>query len=221
MTQYCAIISKKKVQEFVEKSIKENVETAFQLYFGKNREKTTKSYLKKHNAFENGFIKEPKCTWGVAIGLPTKLIDEMIKFGNGYYAWQDDTKIKYFLMSKRIDTVFPIPCLVDHRKEASTLTPCVDFDKTSDYFIDNLPSDIPKIIHQIWIGDKTKMPTKYMDTWKMDGWEHYRAMTGQENLNKHTVTTNFVEIDDWTEDFDFPKDLEEWLKNRKIWLRKN
>lgn len=53
------------------------------------------------------------------------------------------------------------------------------------------------------------------------GWEHYRAMTGQENLNKHTVTTNFVEIDDWTEDFDFPKDLEEWLKNRKIWLRKN
>jgi len=31
---------------------------------------------------------------------------------------------------------------------------------------------IPKIIHQIWIGDPAKMPHRLMDTWKMEGWEY-------------------------------------------------
>ena len=46
------------------------------------------------------------------------------------------------------------------------------------------------------------------------GWEHYRAMTDQRDLNTHTMTTNYVEIDDWTDDFDYPKDYETWLENR-------
>lgn len=38
---------------------------------------------------------------------------------------------------------------------------------------------IPKIIHQIWIGDPSKAPTRLMDTWKMEGWE-YRLWTEKE-----------------------------------------
>ena len=44
----------------------------------------------------------------------------MIKFGNGYYAWQDDTKIKNFLKSKGIKTVFPTPCFSRPQMVANT-----------------------------------------------------------------------------------------------------
>ena len=50
------------------------------------------------------------------------------------------------------------------------------------------------------------------------GWEHYRAMVNRpdEAMRAHAMTTNFVEIDDWTDDFDYPKDLIEWMRRRKI-----
>ena len=52
---------------------------------------------------------------------------------------------------------------------------------------------------------------------RLGGWEHYRAMTGRsgEDVGKHVMTTHYVTIDDWTDDFDYPKDLESWLENRK------
>lgn len=49
------------------------------------------------------------------------------------------------------------------------------------------------------------------------GWEHYRAMTGRTGRKvrlPHVMTTNYVEIDDWTDDFDYPKDLDTWLERR-------
>ena len=49
------------------------------------------------------------------------------------------------------------------------------------------------------------------------GWEHYRAMAGKEDLelDTHLMSTNFVEINDWTEDFDVPADYDNWTRNRK------
>lgn len=35
-----------------------------------------------------------------------------------------------------------------------------------------MSNKIPKIIHQIWIGDPNKMPTEFMETWKMGGWTY-------------------------------------------------
>lgn len=31
---------------------------------------------------------------------------------------------------------------------------------------------LPKVIHQIWIGDQSKRPDEWINTWKLDGWEH-------------------------------------------------
>lgn len=185
---------KQRVQDFVEKSVKEHGETAFQLYFGRGR------FLKKRadivSAIELGYYKQRKCAWGVAIGLPTRLIPEMTRYGDGHYAWQDDTKIKYYLLQKDIHTVFPIPCLVDHRREAQTLTPCVDYDKTSELFIDEVKREIPKILHQIWIGDQSIAPRSLMDTWKMEGWE-YKLWTEKEidalNLKNRRLYDYFMQ----------------------------
>lgn len=50
------------------------------------------------------------------------------------------------------------------------------------------------------------------------GWELYRALTGREGrrvLRPHTMTTNWTNIDDWTDDFDYPKDYETWMERRR------
>jgi len=55
------------------------------------------------------------------------------------------------------------------------------------------------------------------------GWEHYRAMVGKVMYGvekPHVMTTNYVEIDDWTDDFDLPEDYEKWVFNRKRKLNK-
>jgi hypothetical protein len=53
------------------------------------------------------------------------------------------------------------------------------------------------------------------------GWSLFRYLTsGNANVNKNyeQVFNNdkYVEIDDWTEDFDFPHDLIEWEKRRNV-----
>lgn len=53
---------------------------------------------------------------------------------------------------------------------------------------------------------------------RSSGWEHYRAVVGRPDSKirqPHVMSTNFVEIDDWTEDFDYPEDYETWLKRRR------
>ena len=42
-------------------------------------------------------------------------------------------------------------------------------------------------------------------------WEVYRYLQSIE-LDKHIVKNNFVQIDDFTEDFDFPIDYDRWIK---------
>lgn len=53
------------------------------------------------------------------------------------------------------------------------------------------------------------------------GWEHYRAMTGRTGAlvrRPHRMTTNYIVIDDWTDDFDYPKDYDSWLERRQASL---
>lgn len=53
------------------------------------------------------------------------------------------------------------------------------------------------------------------------GWEHYRAYLGRPDseLNKHYMTTNYVEINDWSDDFDYPEDYERWINKRELWKK--
>ena len=45
-------------------------------------------------------------------------------------------------------------------------------------------------------------------------------MNKTEDNNKLFATDNHIEIDDWTEDFDFPDDLDTWEEKRMAWLKK-
>lgn len=52
--------------------------------------------------------------------------------------------------------------------------------------------------------------------WRSSGWEIYRSMSGAKDLTVHKKYSNYVLIDDWTEDFDFPRDYEKWMRNRAL-----
>lgn len=49
------------------------------------------------------------------------------------------------------------------------------------------------------------------------GWELYREIVGIPITEPHKITTNFVEINDFTEDFDYPEDYDEFIKRYKIY----
>lgn len=52
------------------------------------------------------------------------------------------------------------------------------------------------------------------ETKRSGGWELYRQLCGID-LNKHAVNGHFVDINDFTEDFDYPVDYDNWLKRYK------
>jgi hypothetical protein len=136
-THHCVIqddaILSKNFKILSKKFIKQHPNTAINFYYG---EKSNEA----DEVMEQGYLVKKQNAWGVAICLPTEWIDEMIRFGNGYYAWQDDVKIKHFLISKGYKTTFALPSLVDHKRIDinQTLTGCVDRDRYSPYFIDNI-----------------------------------------------------------------------------------
>jgi len=57
---------------------------------------------------------------------------------------------------------------------------------------------------------------KSKDAKKGSGWEHYKVMQGVRGRDirrsKIMIDDNFIEINDWTEDFDFPEDYDRFIK---------
>lgn len=50
------------------------------------------------------------------------------------------------------------------------------------------------------------------------GWAHYQLMIGMDP-NIHTVGPRFIEIDDFTEDFDSPEDYDLWMVGRALTVK--
>ncbi len=53
----------------------------------------------------------------------------------------------------------------------------------------------------------------------INGWELYRAVVGL-GVKQHQIKGNYIEIDDFTEDFDYPQDYDNWLKKIKEFKNK-
>jgi hypothetical protein len=52
------------------------------------------------------------------------------------------------------------------------------------------------------------------------GWHLLMELLRTEDRSKLFMTDDHINIDDWTEDFDFPKDLDTWEEKRMAWLKK-
>jgi len=77
------------------------------------------------------------------------------------------------------------------------------------------PNDIPK--HKECLNILVDA-VKAKDAKKGNGWEHYKVMRGVRGRDikksKNIIDENFIEIDDWTEDFDFPEDYDRFIERR-------
>jgi len=53
---------------------------------------------------------------------------------------------------------------------------------------------------------------------RIGGWEHYRIMIGlpEDIIHKQMIGDRFVEINDWTDDFDRPEDFENFIRRYKV-----
>lgn len=177
----------KKTEDFIKKMDEKFPREvhAFQLFHGYRRHFDQRDDM--FEAKQNGFVKRRFLAWGVAIVIPTNLIPDMLKFCDRMTIPQDDTRMKRWLAERGIPTIWPIPCLVDHRRahDTPTLVRGPNKDRFSPYFIDSESFGetndygIPKIIHQIWVGDQSKRPQFCMDTWKMKDWK-YKLWTEDE-----------------------------------------
>lgn len=105
--------------ERVMKEIEGHPNTAINLYWGRRV-----GLLPTADAgLKDGGVLSRWIHWGVAIILPTKLIEPMIEYCDQMEILHnhDDTRIGHFLRSKGVSVWYPLPSLVDHREEMSIM----------------------------------------------------------------------------------------------------
>lgn len=61
---------------------------------------------------------------------------------------------------------------------------------------------------------------KYEQIERCGGWELYRKLSNAQNLQAHIRYRNFIEINDETDDFDYPHDYDRWVE-RVLHRKKN
>ena len=83
------------------------------------------SGYKWKDAFKIGYLIWWKLNWALAIVIPTKYIEEMIRFCDkmteARYINRDDERMKVFFKQKGVQICYPLPCLVEHRQNENSL----------------------------------------------------------------------------------------------------
>lgn len=85
---------------------------------------------------KDGCVFRSSPNWGVAICMPTHIIQKMIEECDKMYQPEDDVRISKFTKKIGMVIVFPIPSLVDHREEDVSLVGDKVIRKAL-FFIDN------------------------------------------------------------------------------------
>ncbi len=129
---------------------------------------------------------------GVAICLPVKLIEPMLKEFDKQTSRHDDDRISAFMKKNGYKMCFPVPSLIDHKHELKSLAG-INEDRPAWKFIDDCTVAIPKIIHSLWIGPKPA-PSKWMKTWKEKNpeWE-YRLWDEKAVKNKKWINQAHID----------------------------
>jgi hypothetical protein len=124
--------------DLAEKEIEKRPDHAFSFYFGNRRNMQEKAKIGEQFGGTSGYW----FSWGVAICLPTKIIDECMEYCDRIkgYDKHDDTRIAKFVKFKKIPVWYPIPSLVEHRhEEPSTMQSNEGVSKRKAYkFIDDI-----------------------------------------------------------------------------------
>lgn len=125
---------KKKAEEFLTAYTSDTDERAFSFYFGNRLADLDQAREGK----KKGYAIRSVPTWGVAICLPTYMIDSMLSYCDTLkHIRQDDTRIGRFLRWRGTKVWFPIPSLVDHRTGLDSLVGDPGKGRQARFFIDD------------------------------------------------------------------------------------
>ena len=184
---------------------------AFYFYYGNHN--GFKTLKEEQDAIQNGYLLKTHGMNGVAICMPTSLVAGLIQFGDSYGPWQDDEKISQFLKLTNAKVWVPFPTLVDHRRKAENPSIIAghrtSLDRYSPWFKGNkqpemlIEQAIPRLIHQVWIGNQQQRPTRFIEGWTLPGWQH-KLWTEPE------IDAFFLEFPD-------NADAYRWYYEQKLW----
>lgn len=90
---------------------------ALSFYYGDRRYER----IEAGEALKRGFRISPSLSWGLAVCLRTKDVEEMIAYGDTRtkIGTKDDARISAFLQHKGVPVYLPMPSLVEHREGKS------------------------------------------------------------------------------------------------------
>ncbi|MCI0542304.1 hypothetical protein L0Y69_00925, partial [bacterium] len=69
---------------------------------------------------KRGYTVRKRPGWGVAICLPTVIIEDLVRECDTFSEKQDDERITRFLLNHGMEVYFPLPSLIDHRATDET-----------------------------------------------------------------------------------------------------
>ena len=149
-----------------------------------------KTVEEKNNHFENPFLYVSKQWWNLD-GTT------VILFGDVYFT------------EKAMDIIINNSCTIHQymfygRSHGSSITGCKYGEIFAISFASNFADELWNTIIEV---KKLKDDNKIN---RFISWEIYRKLQSID-LSKHIIKDNFIQIDDFTEDFDYPHDYNLWI----------
>ena len=182
-------------------------------------ERTAKQFLKYTNDVVTVVQKNAHRVEGCSMYVPGqgRNLKDMAKFMSSQTIWSDDRTVLVFgdvyFTDEAVETIMSDTKQWRFylRKEASEITGKpwreifgISFDAS---FNKDMNTAILRVVSR-------------NTAFSSGGWHLLMELLGTEDRNKLFMTDDHINIDDWTEDFDFPKDLDTWEEKRMAWLKK-
>jgi hypothetical protein len=182
-------------------------------------ERTAKQFLKYTNDVVTVVQKNAHQVEGCSMYVPgqSRNLKDMAKFMSSQTIWSDDRTVLVFgdvyFTDEAVETIMSDTQQWRFylRKEASEITgkPWREIFGLS--FDASFNKDMNTAILRV-VSRNTAFSS--------GGWHLLMELLRTEDRDKLFTTDDHINIDDWTEDFDFPKDLDTWEEKRMAWLKK-
>ena len=182
-------------------------------------ERTAKQFLKYTNDVVTVVQKNAHQVEGCSMYVPgqSRNLKDMAKFMSSQTIWSDDRTVLVFgdvyFTDEAVETIMSDTQQWRFylRKEASEITGKpwreifgLSFDAS---FNKDMNTAILRVVSR-------------NIAFSSGGWHLLMELLRTEDRDKLFTTDDHINIDDWTEDFDFPKDLDTWEEKRMAWLKK-
>jgi choline kinase len=182
-------------------------------------ERTARQFLKYTNDVVTVVQKNAHQVEGCSMYVPgqSRNLKDMAKFMSSQTIWSDDRTVLVFgdvyFTDEAVETIMSDTQQWRFylRKEASEITGKPWREIFGISFDASFNKDINTAILRV-VSRNTAFSS--------GGWHLLMELLRTEDRNKLFTTDDHINIDDWTEDFDFPKDLDTWEEKRMAWLKK-